>query len=1034
VGITETDDQATVNAGDTVGYSITLTNNGQSTATGVTLSDSLPAGLGKDVNWKIDTTQGDPSAFVLSGAVGSQTLSLVPNTTLAAGASLEVYIDAVTSAADTSASTFLGTLVNTATVNASNEPSAYQNQKATATITIDAPDVGIAETADQSSITAGATAGYTITLTNKGMGTAIGMTLSDSLPAGAGKDVNWTIDTSTGNPNSFVLSGAVGSQTLALASNTTLAAGASLTVHITGATTNSDVGTLTNTATVNAGNEASANQNQSASSSITVSAGSSGEDHDPYITTPYDKIPNFGQYPTIYSVKSGNWSDPTTWSLGRVPTTGDIVSIDGATTVTYDTVSTAAINTVVIQSGGTLTFRTDVSTELTVVNLLVLQGGDLQIGTAANPVAANVTAQVVFANQPLNTTLDPEQYGNGLIGLGTVTMAGAQMNQTFIPLAVEPKAGDTTLTLATAESGWKVGDSVTIPDTHQLNYTERGSNLGNYVSQQETVQIAAISADGTVITLASALKYDHLGARDGNGVLVEMPDVADLSRNVMVRSQSATGVRGYVMFTDRANVDIRDTGFYGLGRTTVNLYDNTTFDASGNVTHVGTNEQDRTPVLFAHLMGPTTIPADGYQYTFIGNAVYCPLEPMTFRWGITLDDSNYGLIQDNVVNNWAGAGIMTEQGNESYNVIDHNFVVDVTGIGGRSADDFYAGGTTTGAYGRDGAGIWLSGPNNYVTNNVATDVYANTYSYGYNLSFYQLGNIRVPAFQGADTSVAGQYTVVNGNAMPLLEFSGNTAYGALQNGLTVWWLGGTDAGPNNVAQSVIKNFTVWNAYQFGYYGYAANNLTLDGFTQYGDFGLLGQGNGTAVGLYFSDYLTSNMTVTNANIQGVETGIGVPTKTNGGAFTVENSYLRDQIDLAVGTMWSVSADPSSLQPRQVVVNNVQFAAAPGFALNAIDMQYSGTSQGGANLIQKDQVLVYNYNGVTGDNFQVFYTQQAANFVIPQSGQYPSGYVLGAPTSGLTNQEAWDQDAIAIAGAVAPSSATNRNGIDGLVNPI
>ena len=42
-----------------------------------------------------------------------------------------------------------------------------------------------------------------------------------------------------------------------------------------------------------------------------------------------------------------------------------------------------------------------------------------------HPVASNVTAQVVFDNQPLNTTLDPAQYGNGLIALGTVTMYGA---------------------------------------------------------------------------------------------------------------------------------------------------------------------------------------------------------------------------------------------------------------------------------------------------------------------------------------------------------------------------------------------------------------------------------------------------------------------------------------------------------------------------------------------------------------------------------------------------------------------------------
>ena len=49
--------------------------------------------------------------------------------------------------------------------------------------------------------------------------------------------------------------------------------------------------------------------------------------------------------------------------------------------MTYDLVSDAAVKTVAVQSGGSLVFRTDVNTRLTVVNLLVKEGGLLQIGT-----------------------------------------------------------------------------------------------------------------------------------------------------------------------------------------------------------------------------------------------------------------------------------------------------------------------------------------------------------------------------------------------------------------------------------------------------------------------------------------------------------------------------------------------------------------------------------------------------------------------------------------------------------------------------
>jgi hypothetical protein len=83
-----------------------------------------------------------------------------------------------------------------------------------------------------------------------------------------------------------------------------------------------------------------------------------------------------------------------------------------------------------------------------------------------------------------------------------------------------------------------------------------------------------------------------------------------------------------------------------------------------------------------------------------------------------------------------------------------------------------------------------------------------------------------------------------------------------------------------------------------------------------------------------------------------------------------------------------------------------------------------------------VFVYDYNGVAGDNFQVFWKEQAANYVVPITITDEDGNnkVIGAPEAGLTNQQCWAQYGIAIAGAVAPATAKARDGIDGLVNPI
>jgi PKD repeat protein len=732
-----------------------------------------------------------------------------------------------------------------------------------------------------------------------------------------------------------------------------------------------------------------------------------------FIQTPYDKIPNFGANPTIVSARSGAWSDPTTWSLGRLPTAGDVVDITAGNTVTYDVVSDAALNTVAVNPGGHLIFRTDVSTRLTATNILILEGGELQVGTPANPVAPTVKAELIIADSPINTTTDPEQFGHGLIGLGKVTLSGAVKSQTFVRLAVEPRAGATTLTLAQPVSGWQAGDKLVLPDTRQLDWNQRDAN---YVPQWETPTLAAVSADGLTLTLTAPLQFDHLGARDGNGVLTFLPHVADLSRNISVRSQSPTGTRGQVMFTYHADVDVRYVSFGGLGRTTINDIDDTTFDSAGHVTHVGTNEEDRNAVQFRHLVGPSTPQADGYQYTFLGNTVTCPLNPMPFVWGINVNDSSYGLIQDNVLFNWAGAGIVTKTGSESYNLFEHNFVVRVNGTGTRIDDA-----------GTAGVGFWFRGPNNYVRDNVASDITGGVYSYGYNVYARYLGWVDVPAFQGADPSIAGQSVSVDMNATPLLDFTNNEVYGATPNGMTVWWIGAFFTTPKGNA-GVIKDLHVWNQYQWGYFGYETNNLTIDGFVERGNPAIT---EGISKGMWFADYQQKGLVIQNADIQGESCGIQTPGLADG-VTVIQNSYLRNGVNITVSTSNSVNGS-AGLPAKSTVIRNVRFAAPQGSPLVAIEMDFTtvGEGTGGqCNLISPDTVYVYDYNGVAGDNFQVYYAEQAATYVVPQT----TSSLTGAPVGGLTNQQTWVRYGIAIAGAVAPADATTRTGIVGLVHPI
>src|SRR5262249_21626424 len=162
---------------------------------------------------------------------------------------------------------------------------------------------------------------------------------------------------------------------------------------------------------------------------------------------------------------------------------------------------------------------------------VVLPGGDLEVGTTTTPIAANVMANIIIANQAINPSIDPNQFGTGLIGLGTVHMAGVAKTP-FVLLGTEPRAGATKLTLSQVPTGWRPGDQLFVPDTQQY-YSNAGNGL---VPQWEMATIASIS--GTTITLTRALHYDHLGARDTDGTLRFLPQVVNMSRNVMIASQN----------------------------------------------------------------------------------------------------------------------------------------------------------------------------------------------------------------------------------------------------------------------------------------------------------------------------------------------------------------------------------------------------------------------------------------------------------------------------------------------------------------
>jgi len=161
VGITKTTSQSSVNLGQNITYTITVSNFGPAGATGVVVTDPTPPGL-----TVVSVSGGGCTSFPCT--IGA--LAVGPPVTITA-----VY---------NVPANYSGTSVtNTATVSSANDPNA-SNNSASATSTISAQaDLSINKTGPPSA-TAGQNITYTISVTNSGQLSAANTFVNDSTPAG----------------------------------------------------------------------------------------------------------------------------------------------------------------------------------------------------------------------------------------------------------------------------------------------------------------------------------------------------------------------------------------------------------------------------------------------------------------------------------------------------------------------------------------------------------------------------------------------------------------------------------------------------------------------------------------------------------------------------------------------------------------------------------------------------------------------------------------------------------------------------------
>ncbi|QDS96104.1 G8 domain protein [Roseimaritima multifibrata] len=551
---------------------------------------------------------------------------------------------------------------------------------------------------------------------------------------------------------------------------------------------------------------------------------------------------------TNVAVQAGLWSDAETWSTGVVPGEGDRVLIHNTVEVVYDVHSDAALEW--LRVDGVLTFRPDVNTQLVVETLATDPLSILNIGTQDESVHSDVTAQILIdtSGGPLSQVEDPTLIGRGVISHGQTNIYGAEKVE-HTTLLGDALAGDAYIELADATSpvGWQVGDTLLLVGTEvDASLLGLGADADAIVAADadnsrfgdELLEITSFDVvDGRVRVFFN--NVTNQSAMDQGLITLlwkhERPDgdtfdaselsihVANLTRNVVVRSSDPsvdTQERGHFMLMHNTNAEVHHAQFRDLGRSDKRLVVDDPI-AVGNfdgTPGTGTNTRGRYG-LHLHRMGANDLNGNAAQIT--GNVVWG-----TPGWGIVQHDS-HAVLENNVVFDVVGAGIVAEEGNE-LGVWRDNLVVKITGDLVNNFDDNVLFKTLRGPrfdLGFVGSGYWVQGGGFGIR--LEDNVAASTNGAGFDLvhntdglakkSLVSVENIADPLVRQA--FIDAGHTVITPNNVPTRGIDGLVSYNGFR-GIHTWLHNRDSQDMEGVFtfgtwtahdfRSTIENYQIWN--------------------------------------------------------------------------------------------------------------------------------------------------------------------------------------------------------------------------------
>lgn len=644
-----------------------------------------------------------------------------------------------------------------------------------------------------------------------------------------------------------------------------------------------------------------------------------------------------------------------------------------------------------IEVAGTLRCPPGVTVKVT--HLFILPGGVSECGTG----------QIIIRDVPINTARDPFQWGNGILNFGLRTWISST-TLPWTPLTTEVQAGDVSLTLNSPPVGWKVGDMLEITDTRQPTHE---TSIPLSPRRELNVTVSAIT--GSVVLLSRPLTFAHLAIREPNGNLVALPRVANLTRSLVVKSENANGTPGHVADVGHGAMwTVKYVLYDSLGRTrNVSLNDASPDATQPSGFKPGKNQRGRYGDHHHHAMG---FGSSEIGNAYIGHPDLPIIGPngalLTFgpKWaGIVLHNVSDGLYQDNVSILSAGAGFVSEDGNEVRNILLHNFAAFNVGNHDGTVNAEFQDTVNSNNPGAAGNGYFMRGAFNTVDSNEA---------WNNPIGMNRFSVIDSPLLFPSKPGVLGDTPMTELHTVPFV-FQNNVTNANGIAGLEDWFQ------PETPTLNHLAAFNgQWQFLQ------GTSTLTRPNFT---NAWFVGDGGTT--------------TCMGGTIAYVETWKQVGGRAVGCGIGGSGGLARNVSITGTTFQNVVNLDFTSMPDQGATLTDLTFLPLPGIPLHTLTFGRSnatcwdgvsplGHMEGIAWESQRGSLWsAKNWNG-DGKSYQLFNACQLGSLPAMYSVADNTESVFASPEVGLTGLQAWNKYGLALDGEAVDDTKTTT--LPGLIN--